>query len=240
MCSISWQTHSAGYDLFFNRDEQRRRPAAEAPQVFHSADGTSFLAPIDPQGGGTWIFHNSHGLTGALLNAYEIDHPPACEPVASRGQLLRSAAPAGDLAAFRNRIGDSLQRAHYPPCYFFAIDGRRATGLWRWNGKAVDALEMPPLQFFTTSSVHPAAVRARREADFRRCLGSPPHRTEALEAFHLGEDRVPSAHEVRMARADARTVSYTRVRLRDGRGTMRYAPCGEDLKFSVPTEATLP
>ena len=229
MCSISWQTNSSGYDLFFNRDEQRARPPAEPPRTFYATDGTPYLAPIDPQGGGTWIFLNAHGLSGALLNAYEVSALPAGETRASRGQLLRTAVHAADIDAFEAEIRETLQLDNYPACYLFAIARKSAPGGWLWTGQELEALSLPAPQFFTTSGFQPAAVRSAREQAFRHTLGDPPHRSAALEAFHLDAESKQTAYDIRMSRPDARTVSYTRVSVQDSTLKMHYLSCPEDV-----------
>ena len=239
MCSISWQTHPQGYDLFFNRDEQRDRPAAESPKLFRDSAGLAYLAPIDPQGGGTWIFLNAFGLTGAVLNAYEVDSPPDLKNPASRGQLLRSLTHTANVGAFQAELSIRLGQNAYPPCYLFALDHQHTTGLWIWTGERLEPLPMPTLNFFTTSSFQSDEVRARREQAFKKTLGEPPHTPDALEAFHLDAKSHLSAFDIRMSRPDARSVSYTRVRLRKDVGTMRYAPRNRDDLFEPPLETGL-
>jgi len=212
MCSISWQTHPQGYDLFFNRDEQRDRPTADPPERFRDSAGVAYLAPIDPRGGGTWIFLNAHGLTAAVMNAYEVDDSPGLKDPASRGQLLRSLSHSADVSTFEAELSIRLGRDTYPPCYLFALDRQHTTGLWLWTGASLKTRPIPALNFFTTSGLQPDAVRARREQAFKQTVGEPPHDP------------------------DARSVSYTRVRLRENSGTMDYAPRSGDEVFPKITE----
>lgn len=239
MCSISWQTHPQGYDLFFNRDEQRDRPTAEPPKLFRDSAGMAYLAPIDPQGGGTWIFLNAHGLTAAVLNAYEVDSPPDLKNPASRGQLLRSLSHCADADAFQAELSIRLHQNAYPPCYLFALDRQHTTGLWLWTGERLETLPAPSMNFFTTSGFRSAEVRARREQAFEQTLGKPPHAPDALEAFHLDAKSHLTAFDIRMSRPDARSVSYTRVRLREDYGSMNYAPRSGDDTFGTSLAITL-
>jgi len=236
MCSISWQTHPQGYDLFFNRDEQRDRPTADPPERFRDSAGVAYLAPIDPRGGGTWIFLNAHGLTAAVMNAYEVDDSPGLKDPASRGQLLRSLSHSADVSTFEAELSIRLGRDTYPPCYLFALDRQHTTGLWLWTGASLKTRPIPALNFFTTSGLQPDAVRARREQAFKQTLGKPPHAPAALEAFHLDAGSQLTAFDIRMSRPDARSVSYTRVRLRENSGTMDYAPRSGDEVFPKITE----
>lgn len=239
MCSISWQIHPQGYDLFFNRDEQRDRPTAESPKLFRDLAGLAYLAPIDPQGGGTWVFLNALGLTGAVLNAYEVDSPPDLKNPASRGQLLRSLSHSANVGAFKFELSIRLQQSAYPPCYLFALDRQHATGIWLWTGERLETLPIPALNFFTTSGFQPDDVRARREQAFKQTLGEPPHDPDALEAFHRDAKSHLTAFDIRMSRSDARSVSYTRVRLRGDCGTMDYASRSGDDSFGTSFTTTL-
>ena len=72
MCTVTWRTRADGYDLFFNRDEHRARSTAQGPQT-HSRPGARVIAPVDPDGGGTWLAANEHGLSHCLLNYYAAD-----------------------------------------------------------------------------------------------------------------------------------------------------------------------
>ena len=60
MCTLTWWRESAGsYEVYFNRDERKTRAMAEPPRL-REREGVSFLAPIDPDGGGG-IHHISCG-----------------------------------------------------------------------------------------------------------------------------------------------------------------------------------
>ncbi|MFP4158057.1 MAG: NRDE family protein [Opitutales bacterium] len=225
MCSISWQLHPKGYDLFFTRDEQRSRVSADKPSVHETRHGIRYLAPTDPQGGGTWIFVNAHGLSGALLNAYELtDIAPQPAAPQSRGQLLRSLTPSDTVESFGRNLKDSVARHSYPPCYLMAFGPTGTVGFWLWNGRKRITQPLPESQFFTTSSVQSVEVRASRSERFARELGPPPLSPAAMECFHRDEASRLSAFDVRMSRPDARSVSLTHICHRREANTMHYAP----------------
>ncbi|NIP92410.1 MAG: hypothetical protein GWO24_02620, partial [Akkermansiaceae bacterium] len=75
MCTLTWWRGTAGsYEVFFNRDEKRTRSIADPPRV-HERDGVRFLAPLDPDGGGTWMLANDRGLLVCLLNRWHEGSP---------------------------------------------------------------------------------------------------------------------------------------------------------------------
>ena len=73
-----------GWRLACNRDESRKRPAAEPPSS-HTFGPRHALMPTDPPSGGTWIAVNSAALAATLLNVNLPDRPIALRPV-SRGR----------------------------------------------------------------------------------------------------------------------------------------------------------
>lgn len=225
MCSISWLFKTEGYDLFFTRDEQRSRSLAEAPCLNDTETGVRYLAPSDPQGGGTWIFINEHGLSGAVLNAYEVElaEPPKGQ-LHSRGQLLRALAPANNLEQFAVSLSARTIDHTYPPCYLMAFCADGAFGFWLWDGQCLHNSEPPAQPFFTTSSVMPSEVRAYRNERFAREIGTSPTTPEALKRFHRDEAGPCTAFDVRMSRADAQSVSLTHVSCRPQICSMSYAP----------------
>ena len=57
MCTLTWWRDGSGsgtYEVFFNRDEKKTRSVAEPPKII-SDYGLEFVAPIDPDGGGTHV-----------------------------------------------------------------------------------------------------------------------------------------------------------------------------------------
>ena len=93
MCTLTWCREGVvgSYEVFFNRDERKTREKAEPPRL-HTAGEVRFLAPIDPEGGGTWMLVNEKQLLVCLLNRWHEDQE-GFEPVRSRGQLVMEMAP---------------------------------------------------------------------------------------------------------------------------------------------------
>ena len=92
MCTLTYLLNERGYELFFNRDEQRSRLLAEPPKLNKVNKSHGAIYPIDPQGGGTWIAVNEQGLSLALLNNYQapLSNNDNHNKSISRGQLILS------------------------------------------------------------------------------------------------------------------------------------------------------
>lgn len=87
MCSVTWSLSDTGYQVFFNRDEQRSRALALPPAIY-DRQGVAVMMPLDPQGQGSWISLNQFGLSLCLLNNYQGRVPDGT--LISRGLLLKS------------------------------------------------------------------------------------------------------------------------------------------------------
>lgn len=98
MCTVSWLLANDGYQVFFNRDEQKGRALAHSPKYFNDV-GVKYLMPVDPVGGGSWIAMNQAGLSVCLLNYYQ-QKPPEKDLI-SRGLLVKSLVSNTSLTKIR-------------------------------------------------------------------------------------------------------------------------------------------
>jgi hypothetical protein len=237
MCTISWKFAPSGFNLFFNRDEQRGRAPARPPETRIGDNGTSCLAPIDPEGGGSWIFVNEHGLAVALLNAYEYTESDQrlTDKPRSRGQLVLALAGMRQVEDFEIALQKEIQKFTYAPCFLCAFDNFGQQLIRLWDGCRLQAYAPRIPGFLSTSSFRSKEVVACREEAFIQSLGAPPFDPETMEAFHAGHYRPADAFNVCMSRADAKTVSVTHIRMTEDRKTLRYAPRNQDGAFALWT-----
>lgn len=241
MCTVSWTCQSGGYDLFFSRDEQRTRALGERPNCQQSSSGVSFLAPRDPQGGGTWIFSNEFGLTACLLNSYPALMPPGLNrPTLSRGRLLLELVSAADLAECDAILAEAFGSATYAACFLLVVSPGGELGWWIWSGEHLHRVTTPPCRPITTSSWDRERVCARRREQFLTLTsGSQPPTVRQLRLYHEASDQGATAESVRMSRLDARTVSLTHVICREDSITMEYAMREGDAGFAPASTHTL-
>ena len=217
MCTLSFRLEPDGFELWFSRDERRSRTPARPPAVSRAA-ATRFLAPRDPEGGGTWLSVNQHGLALALLNDYASQVRGV--DFESRGRLVLELADArGPREAERRLAVRPLARFRPFELALFA-PGEPVTR-FAWNGRELAAERGAPGPFASSALAH-AEARAARRARFAE-LGSA-----ALERFHREHAPARGALSACMHRADAKTVSLARVRVTRERVAMAYAagsPC---------------
>ncbi len=239
MCTVTWANHPSGYTLCFNRDEQRTRSIA-LPAALREQDGTRYLAPQDPDGGGSWIGANEYGLAVCLLNGYRdtdrpASHPPTGDQWHSRGQLVTRLSGCPDLTAVAQQMTDG-DWSHFRSFVVLAMMPDAAPVCFRWDGQQLQQ-EVVTEPMLTSSSVDSQQVIAGRQAVYRHQTsqhqtGQTPTNQQAaarplreLHRSHLPE-RGPGS--ICMHRSDAHTVSYTEVEAGPRQVTMRYqtgAPC---------------
>jgi hypothetical protein len=223
VCTVSWLHEPGGYQVFCNRDEKRSRSAALPPEVFERG-GIRWLAPRDPDGGGTWTGVNEAGVALCLLNK------PAAggeRRERSRGLLVWELLDSlsAEEAAERLRRGSPDPRS-FAPFSLLAMEVSRPALIAEWDGRRLcvteDGESRMPL---TSSSFDPEGVAARRRAEFRG-LAARHGRIDGrmLLEYQRSHGPRPGPYSVCMHRGGARTVSLTRIRAVPGRVELHYHP----------------
>ncbi len=218
MCTVSWVHDGDGYQLFCNRDEKRTRAQATPPRI-GTRDGVRFIAPADGDFGGSWIGANQFGVSVCLLNG----NGSRAASHRSRGLLLL------DLMTSHS-VDDAAERASnndlsvYAPFTIVALEPHRPAAVLEWDGVqlsvVLDGDRCVPL---TSSSFDTREVCARRRLEFERLvqrLGKLD--ATVLNAFHYSVGQAPDAYSTFMQRPDARTVSFSRVKVSDAQIDFYY------------------
>ncbi len=194
-----------GREVFFNRDELKTRARAHPPEVFQSESGVRYLSPIDPDGGGTWMAVNEHGLCLALLNRW---HETGYKGTQTRGRIITGLAGCRSLDEVEKSV-QSLDASVFSP-FTLVVLSLDEEVFWEWNGEALARAELQ--QPLTSSSYCFHEVRDARRGAY--------HQTD-LEKYHSSEGEISSAYTVRMNRPDAQTWSRSVIEI--GRSiTWRY------------------
>jgi hypothetical protein len=100
MCTVTFIPANGKYYFASLRDENPERQRAIIPEQIYTAGKCSFIAPVDPLGGGTWAGVNELGNVIILLNGGFKNHTKKNDYVKSRGSivtyLLKVEAPLND------------------------------------------------------------------------------------------------------------------------------------------------
>ena len=212
-----------GFRLMCNRDEQHSRPAALPPSV-RSVGSVAAICPTDPPSGGTWIAASEGGLVLALLNRRRCDvHVDGGRPTRrSRGEIIPRLLDAGGLADVHNRL-TRLQMTDYEGFQLVAIQRHQrlvGTSDGRHLHVSMASIETPIM--FTSSSLGDRDAERVRKPLFESLVCRGRDAFEGQRRFH--DHRWPGcpSFSVRMARADARTVSQSIVTVHGTRVSFEY------------------
>ncbi len=235
MCTLTWIALERGYELYFNRDEKLTRAPGLPPRRFEAPAGARWIAPTDPDGGGTWIGVNDRGLSLALLNGYKRTDD-AQRAWRSRGLLVQELLELRDVRAFEERMrGFGL--GAYRSFTLFALDPRGAPFAATWDGVALTfephTSGAAPL---CSSSLDPTGATRARRALFDRWRAEAGGVDAALlQRFHASHLPECGALSPCMHRADAQTQSFTRVRCDGARVELEYSPAAPCLAAASTT-----
>ncbi len=235
MCTLSWHIRNNTLTVVFNRDERFSRPEAHPPDV-ETIDGIRVLAPRDPEGGGTWIAANDHGMVVCLMNYY---HAPFREQPGyeyrSRGKLVRSASTSTDLHALRKMLGD-MELHLYRPFHLVVFPGVFAPIEWQWDGTELKEIVGAPY-VLSSSGLMPGMILRLRTRLFRKATSNfiKELTDEQQLKLHRSRRPWPPAISVAMRWKDRGTVSLTQVKVRPDEVTMSYQP-GDPATTRQPME----
>lgn len=170
MCTVSWSFRKQSYRLFFNRDEQRSRLRAERPRLIKWR-GSELIAPVDPQGGGSWIALNREGIVAFLLNNYaDRQDDSGLGRYRSRGEVPLSIASNTDFDACVDAL-ETLDTARYRPFIAGVVSPSGESHAVAWNGMTLKLHDLSR-SFLTTSSFRSDAVETYRRARYEERLRS--------------------------------------------------------------------
>lgn len=211
MCTLTYRLTDSGYDLFFNRDEQRSRAQAIPPKVNHDLDA---IFPLDPIGKGTWLAVHESGLSLALLNYYQAEKKHCPGSFVSRGEIILKLlkSPGNVIEALL-----SMQLSDYQPfqlCVFPANLTLKSGNLrsFQWDGLCLTEREQ--VLPITSSGVDYPAVYQARKIKFELLVDRENPTTEQLLSFHQSQQD-DGKLSVKMFREEAKTVSFSHILVRE-------------------------
>jgi hypothetical protein len=224
---VTWLRREGGYELLFNRDELKSRAEALPPRPAET-DGVRWIAPVDPDGGGTWLATSERGLTIGVLNGRRVPDDPSREWT-TRGRLAPALVSSRDLAALAARLrGRDLAR--FRPFRLVAITPAEPATVAEWDGAelSVDAGAEGRVPF-VSAAIDESVVGAARRAEYTRVVGGDGATLERLLAFHRSAPGGAGPCTVSMERPEAATRSLTHVSVDAEAVIQRYHPGRPDL-----------
>jgi hypothetical protein len=226
MCTMTWIRETAGYQVFFNRDERRTRKPAIPPAI-RTKGSRRFIAPLDGDFGGSWIGVNDRGVSLCLLNAYAGSAEECPEPATgytSRGLLLTGLIDARSAmeVSERLRTGD-LERFRAFLLVAFVDDDAAVLSTWRAGRLTDEELQGDHLPLVSSSFDTVEVVESRR-ALFHESTRLCTNNVERHLMYHESHRPERGAHSPCMHRPDAKTVSFSHIRVDRSRVCFDYSP----------------
>ncbi len=224
MCTVSWLHESDGYQLQCNRDEKLSRAPALPPQI-RERRGVRYVAPIDGGFGGAWIGTNEFGVSVCLLNGARRCVEVQTGGARSRGLLLVDLLTGSCLLDVNERIL-ATDLTPYAPFTLAVLELGQYTSVMEWDG--LEKVIVPygePYMPLVSSSFDPEGVQGKRRDEFARRLDAAGRLTASvLFAFHESHGHGKDAYSPCMHRPDARTVSFSWIRVKNDAVEFFYAP----------------
>lgn len=238
MCTASWLTAGERFHFLFNRDERRTRAAGLPPQLLR-AGGVAYLAPLDPDSGGTWFAATERGLVLALLNR-SVDGQPAAAGRRSRGSLIPQLVMASDVAEVAALLAAQELGDCAPFRLFADLPGTTSLGAV-WDGQllATQPITTSSGLLCSSSRGDHEVTRVRSELWTARAPQRQAAGLEELRRFHRSHQPTRSAASVCMHRDDAATVSHLEV-LRTPEEIQVAYFAGSPCTAGEPGHSTLP
>lgn len=233
MCTVSIipLAEPGAYRLVTSRDEHRERARGLPPRWHEARAGAGPLRravwPLDGAAGGTWVASGEHGLTLAILNMNpwpEGGAPARSFRATSRGLIIPRLIASPDVESAAD-AALAMDAREFLPFRLVAVGPGSRPGLaevfeCRWDGRCTSVVRHGASPVCFASSGLGDRLVEPRLALFETMVVARGATAEAQDAFHAHAwpDRLPIS--VMMSRADARTVSVTRVEARpaEGRG----------------------
>lgn len=221
MCTVSWVINSDHYDIFFSRDELRTRSIALPPEI-HLSECMPYIAPIDPDGGGTWIAVNSNGVCLFLLNNYQSSYMPSDQIRRSRGLICDALIHHKNITEVEEHLL-LLSLESYQPFSFGMMEPGKNCAVFDWNGEQLTERIHPVSPLASSSSPHWKEVKQWRRNKLKQMTADvvkPP--PKQLYDFHCYYDSSRPAASACMRRPEAKTVSLSHISLSSKAISFRY------------------
>lgn len=205
------------------RDESPARQRASEPVILES-EGTKFVMPVDPQGGGSWVGLNKHGVAVVLLNgAFERHHhqPPYRM---SRGLIVRA------LLASQTPVDvwNAMPMEGIEPYTLVALQSADLYKL-TWDGVAKynEVLDSNVAHILSSTTLYHQAARTKRTDMFSEWLETRPHVSEGslMEFFRSVSD---PDNGFLMNRGIVKTLSYSYLTLNKDTYEFYYSDLAEN------------
>jgi hypothetical protein len=224
MCTVTFVPRPHGCLVAMNRDELFRRPPATAPRWRDTPTGR-VCHPSEP-GGGTWIGVTERGVIAVLLNWYSAPVRPVAQ---TRGTVVPALLAQPSVRRWSVCERPRIQEMN--PFRVIVLDPlHRTVEEGRWDGTSfrVEAQTWERRFWFSSGYEETQTAQIRAET-FRSASREPSDGSNAwVRRWHASHLPSCGPFSICAHRADAGTVSYTEIVVKQRKIRVRYTdgpPC---------------
>jgi uncharacterized protein with NRDE domain len=181
MCTVVFIPAQGKYLIASLRDEHPNRSKAGLPILTHSSQ-KKYIAPIDPQGGGTWVGINDGGAAIVLLNGGFKNHIKKNCYARSRGQIVTELLSVNDPIQNWNNI----ELINIEPFTLIVwVNGHLVQLVWDGEKKYQTVKDTSKAHIWSSSTLCDENEKQTRSGKFEDWLNNSNDRTRAsiLEFF---------------------------------------------------------
>jgi Transport and Golgi organisation 2 len=224
MCTVTWLMEADSYTVFFNRDELKTRSRALPPTI-KTQNSVRYIAPVDVDGGGTWLGVNEFGVTCGLLNNYSTNVAQTASLSAkSRGLLVTSLLDSPSPSKALTRL-ETLRLNDFRPFLLTLFAPNQPVALCNWDGETLQIPNGPIAPPISSSSYDTQNVVQNRLQQFALFRASNQRLDSALfKSYHASHSEKGGAYSVCMHRNDAETVNFSLIRVMPDQVEFHYTP----------------
>jgi uncharacterized protein with NRDE domain len=219
MCTVVFIPAQGKYLIASLRDEHPDRSKAGLP-ILTQSNQNKYIAPIDPQGGGTWVGMNDGGAAIVLLNGGFENHFKKESYARSRGQIVTELLSVNNPIESWNDI--SLINME-PFTLILWVNNRLLQLVWDGENKYQSEKDVSKAHIWSSSTLYDETEKQTRVEKFEKWLNNSNDRTRAslLEFFTKKQNGYGTVF-IRNSE-EIITHSYTCIEIMEnGRNTINY------------------
>lgn len=232
MCTVVFIPDQGKKWIASLRDENPKRVKADLPAI-QLTQKMKFIAPIDPQGGGTWVGMTESGTAIVLLNGGFKDHVKKASYSKSRGLIV------SDLLSANHPIDNwlLLELIEIEPFTLIVWDQHQLMNLvWDGDIKHQSLMDASKAHIWSSATLYNDAEKMKRSSEFENWLSSTSERSkDAILDFFIHSKQETDSIFIRNTQ-EIVTHSYTCIEIEEkGQNNIFYQDliAKEQLSYAI-------
>jgi uncharacterized protein with NRDE domain len=231
MCTVSFVCSNDKIIITSNRDEKVIRPSATPPKSY-TINGKQVLFPKDPKAGGTWFAVDTDGTVLVLLNGADEKHKVQLPYRKSRGLIVLDIISSGSPKLFWDELDlDNIE----PFTLVLFQEGQLFQLRWNGNQKTTVSLDTHKNHIWSSSTLYPKEIRAKRSDWFYTFLDVNPEisETEMLHFHRYTEEKNQENGLVINRNEEMKTLSITQSVIESRKVTILHCDLMTEQDFTT-------